>query len=322
MRGNEALDVRGRSPQLLPKTKYEDIAAQVELERYRVKLPDRTARIIIESPTLAQLDPELEDFEGYQRRKATEEAKRAEMARVAEETGAPTHLLRALENRPPPPNIDSTAHDAQRERASQRGLEAETMQLDIAVRREQNVQAVANQAVQMINEVHLVNPIHEIIRARASPEEFILAERSDNLLPIARPSRTIVDTHVPAVPPREDFERAARALIEAGRTDTSSSLDSIMQGAEVIANAGAVLAPVLGMAAGRTGQALMYGARGTARVSGAMTSAATRGVSTAMSSLMQAGMPVQDRDRDHRERNGINIAQGLSHFMRAHRHLG
>ena len=49
---------------LLPKTKYDDIAAQVELERYRVKLPDRTARIIIESPTLAQLDPEFEDFEG------------------------------------------------------------------------------------------------------------------------------------------------------------------------------------------------------------------------------------------------------------------
>jgi len=311
---------------LVPKTKYEDIAAQIELERYRVKLPDRTARLIIESPTLAQLDPELEDFEGYQRRKATEEAKRAEMARVAEETGAPVHLLRALENRPPPPSVDSTAHDAHNERAFQRGLDVETRELDIAIRREQNVESVANQAVQMINEVHLVNPIHEIIRARASPAEFILAEQSDNLLPIARPSRTIVDTHGPAVPPREDYERAARALIEAGRTDTSSSLDSIMQGAEVIANAGAVLAPMLGMAAGGlgrgTGQALMYGARGTARVSTALTSAATRGVSTAMSSLMQAGMPVQDRGRDHRERNGINIAQGLSHFMRAHRHLG
>jgi hypothetical protein len=46
----------------VPKTKYEDIAAQIELEKYRVKLPDRTARLIIESPTLAQVDPELEDF--------------------------------------------------------------------------------------------------------------------------------------------------------------------------------------------------------------------------------------------------------------------
>ena len=25
---------------------------------------------------------------------------------------------------------------------------------------------------------------------------------------------------------------------------------------------------------------------------------------------------------DHLERNGINVAQGLSHFMRSHRHLG
>ena len=320
---------------LLPKTKYEDIAAQVELERYRVKLPDRTARIIIESPTLAQLDPEFEDFEGYQKRKATEEAKRAEMTRVAEETGAPTHLLRALQERPTPISIDTTAHDEQHARALQLGLDEETRRLDIAIRNEQNVQSVANQARQMINEAHLANPIHQMERARASPLAFILAEQDDDELPITyTPRRDPLP--LPSVPPQVDYERAARALNEAGRTDTGTSVldlaNTAMQTTGAIANAGAAVAPLLGglMQAAPpviqgTGQALMLGGRaalGTARLGASVTSSATRGVANAMSSLMQAGMPVSHRGHDHLERNGITVAQGLSHFMRAHRHLG
>ena len=328
---------------LIPKTKYEDIAAQVELERYRVKLPDRTARLIIESPTLAQLDPEFEDFEGYQKRKATEEAKRAEMARVAEETGAPTHLLRALQERRTPISIDTTAHDEQHARALQLGLDEETRQLDIAIRNEQNVQSVANQARQMINEAHLVNPIHQFERARASPLAFILAEQDDDELPITyAPRRDPLP--LPQVPPQVDYERAARALNEAGRTDTGRSggplsatsvldlANTAMQTTGAIANAGAAVAPLLGglMQAAPpviqgTGQALMLGGRaalGTARLGASVTSSASRGVANAMSSLMQAGMPVSHRGHDHLERNGINIAQGLGHFMRAHRHLG
>jgi DNA-binding phage protein len=310
--------------QLFPKSKYEDIAAQVQLERYRVKLPDRTARIIIESPTLAQLDPEFEDFEGYQKRKATEEAKRAEMARVAEETGAPTHLLRALQERPSNIRLDTTAHDEQHARALQLGLDEETRRLDIAIRNEQNVQSVANQAVQNINEAHLVNPIHQMERARASPLAFILAEQDDDDIPITYPRRDRIP--VPAVP---DYERAARALNEAGRTNTgTSALDfanTALQTTGAIANAGAAVAPLLGGLIQGTGQGLMLGGRaalGTARLGASVTSSASRGVANAMSSLMQAGMPISHRGHDHLERNGINITQGLGHFMRSHRHLG
>ena len=320
---------------LVPKTKYEDIVAQVELAKYKVKLPDRTSTLIIESPTLAQLDPELEDFEGYQRRRATEEAKRAEMARVAQETGAPVHLLRALQARPPPPSIDPTAHDEQHARAFQLGLNEKMMKVDIAIRNEQNVQAVANQAVQMFNQAHLVNPIHQFERARASPLAFILAEEDDDQLPISYPRRDD-PLPLPAVPAR-DYERASRALIEAGRTDTgdgplSATLDlanTALQTTGAIANAGAAVAPLLGDAARGlapiAGQALMLGGRaalGTARLGGAMTSSATRGVANAMSSLMQVGLPVSHRGHDHLERNGINVTQGLGHFMRSHRHLG
>ena len=323
---------------LLPKTKYEDIAAQVELKKYRVKLPDRTARIIIESPTLAQLDPEFEDFEGYQKRKATEEAKRAEMTRVAEETGAPTHLLRALQARPTPIRIDTTAHDEQHARAIQLGLDEETRQLDIAIRNQQNVQAVANQAVQMIDEVHLVNPIHEFERPRASPLAFILAERDDNELPITYAPTRRPRIPVPATPNDDEYERAARALNEAGRTDTSLSYldlaNTALETTGAIANAGAAVAPLLSNLMQAAPPAFMLGGRvlgNTARLGASITSSATRGVANAMSNLVQAGMPISHRGHDHLERHGIRvsgadasslIAQGLSHFVQSHRHLG
>ena len=50
---------------LVPKKKFDDVLAEIEAQAYyKVKLPDRTARIIIESPTVASIDPELDDFEG------------------------------------------------------------------------------------------------------------------------------------------------------------------------------------------------------------------------------------------------------------------
>ena len=318
---------------LVPKTKYEDIVAEVQLAKYKVKLPDRTSTLIIESPTLAQLDPELEDFEGYQRRRATEEAKRAEMARVAQETGAPVHLLRALQERPTPITIDPTAHDEQHARAFQLGLDQEMMRLDNAIRNEQSVQSVANQARQMGNQAHLANPIHQMTQARASPLAFILAEEDDDQLPIEyAPRRDPLPLPQAPRPEPPDYARAARALRETGYTEGPTLLDvatTAMQTTGAIANAGAAIAPLAGDAARGlmqavppvfrgTGQALMFGGRalvGTAR----LTSSATRGVVNAMSSLAQAGLPISHRGHDHLERGGISIADGFGNFVATHR---
>ena len=48
---------------LVPRTTYEDIVAEIELPQFRMRLPDRSAKIILESPTLAELDPEFGEFE-------------------------------------------------------------------------------------------------------------------------------------------------------------------------------------------------------------------------------------------------------------------
>jgi len=90
---------------------------------------------------------------------------------------------------------------------------------------------------------------------------------------------------LPEVP---DYERAARSLIEAGKTDTgTSALDranTALQATGAIANAGAALAPLAGDAVRGlvpiAGQALMLGGRaalGTARLGGTLTSPAIRG---------------------------------------------
>ena len=139
---------------LVARSDFEQVAQQVELARFMVKLPDRWARIVIESPTIAALDPESGDFEAFQRRKNNEQFKRAEMIKVAHETGVPEELLRALQRQPTPTNLDSTSLDEQQARAFQMGLDEETMNLDIALRAEQNVHQVANQARRSLEAGH------------------------------------------------------------------------------------------------------------------------------------------------------------------------
>jgi len=316
---------------LVPKTKYEDIAAEIELPQFRVRLPDRSARIVLESPTLAQLDPEFGEFEAYQRRKAAEEAKRAEMQQVAHETGAPVHLMQALEARPTSIQIDPSAHDNLQATAYQLGLEEEMMQVQNAISDEQNVQNVANQARRMITQANRANPI-----------AFILAEQDDEELPVEYAPRDI-SIPTPEVPPynrmgfreteEERYARAARAMAQAGVTDTSTSMLDVAQAAlqttTAVANAGATIAP-LAADAGRglmqvlpplmqgTGSALMLGGRvalGSARLG----SRATRNVVSALGSLAQARLPVSHRGHDHLDRQGINIADGFNHFIHNHR---
>jgi len=80
------------------KSTFDDVLAEVEREQlFKVKLPDRTAKIIMESPAIAMLE---DDEAGAQQRRINEEeAKQAAIKRAAHESGAPVALLRALEHR-------------------------------------------------------------------------------------------------------------------------------------------------------------------------------------------------------------------------------
>ena len=188
---------------LVARSDFEQVAQQVELERFKVKLPDRWARIVIESPTIAALDPESGDFEAFQRRKNNEQFKRAEMIKVAHETGVPEELLRALQRQPTSTNLDSTSLDEQQARAFQMGLDEETMNLDIALRAEQNVHQVANQARRSLEAGHRMNPIHEF-----ETQFFDMADSDEEDIPIYRPN-----THTPHVNPQISFVDVANTAL-------------------------------------------------------------------------------------------------------------
>ena len=46
---------------LRPQSTFEQVAAEIELDAFRVKLPDRAATFVLESPSLAQISPENEE---------------------------------------------------------------------------------------------------------------------------------------------------------------------------------------------------------------------------------------------------------------------
>jgi hypothetical protein len=255
---------------------------------------------------------------------------------VAHDTGAPMHLLRALETRPNV-SIDPRAQEAHHERAWEIGLEQNMVTLENAVSTEQNVQTVATQARRMLTQA-----------SRANPIEIMLGAQDDQELPVEFAEREIEVPTVP-VPSRarssarsngygrmayretedERYARAVRALAEAGLTDTqTSALDvanTALQATTALANAGAAIAPVAGDAARGlaqvlpplmqgTGAALMMGGRlalGSARLG----SRATRNVFSALGSMSQARLPLSHRGHDHLERQGINIGDGFNHFI-------
>ena len=308
---------------LNPKPKFEDIAATIELERYRLKLPDRTAKLIIESPTLAQLDPGFSDFEQFQRNKAAEEVRRAEMQKVAHETGAPVQLLRALENRPTPIVIDPSAHDEQHARAFQLGLDEEMMSLDNAVRAERNVQNVASEARSMLSQAHRANPIHEIEFFDIGDEDPVDPED----VPVYQPN-----LHTPQVPSTITYRPTPEELAQMEREFQLTQpgiLDvagGVLQGVGSVARGvGAVaqgVAPIAGEAARGMYQVAAVGAplvSGSMQLAPRLTSAAARNVANAMAAVAQAGLPISHRGHNHLERAGVRIADSIGNFVVAHR---
>ena len=325
---------------LVPKKKFEDVLAEIEAQAYyKVKLPDRTARIIIESPTVASIDPELDDFEGEQRRRAVEEVKQAEIKKAAHETGAPRELLRALQDHPRTYSVDTSEMDAQRARAIQLGLDEATQEVDRAVAVHNGVLRVAEQARQSLAVAHRQNPIHDI------SHHFIGDDEDIEDVPVFQPN-----LHTPQVPTTITYRPSADELArmdrefqatQPGLLDMIGAAGGFLQGVGSVAQgvgtiAGAVAQPAArelmqaslagGSAAMQVaavgGPPLARGAGrlalGTLRGGLSVTSHTARGVTSALQGLAALGMPVQRRAERFHE--GINVAEGFGRLM-ANQHI-
>ena len=314
---------------LVPKRKFEDILAEIEAQAsYKVKLPDRTARIIIESPTIASIDPESEDLEAQQRRKLAEELKQAEIKRVAHETGAPRELLRAIEDTSRTYDIDTSETDAQRARALELGLDEAAQEVDRAVAIHNGVLRVADQTGRELAVAHRQNPVHDILRHYIGDDSGV-----ENLVPVFRPN-----LHTPAVPTtityaataedQEMMDRALRAQ-QPGLLDAITAAGGFLQGVGQAASgvgslAGALAQPVARelTQAAAVAPPLARGASrvalGTLRGGLSATSHTARAASSALGRLAAMGMPVQARAERFRE--GINVADGFGRLM-ANQHI-
>ena len=299
---------------LVARSKFDEIAIRSELEQWRPQFPDRTAQFITESPSVAALDDG--DYEAYQKRQLEEQLRRAEIQKVAAESGVPAHFLHALSHRPTQLRIDPTRHDEQHARAFQLGLDEEMMRVDNAVRAQQNVANVAQQARAEMERAHLQNPIHEF-----ETQFFDLTddEGSDSDIPIYRPN-----LHTPQVPlgGRISWADVANtALQTTGSLANAGAQGAYATGAIVQAGASAMgtVAPPLAMglasAAPVAGRALVGSARlgGRAAIGSArLTSVAARNLASALGGLVQAGMHVNHRGEDFMSRRGVRATDMIS----------
>jgi hypothetical protein len=299
------------------KSTFDDVLAEVEREQlFKVKLPDRTAKIIMESPAIAMLE---DDEAGAQQRRINEEeAKQAAIKRAAHESGAPVALLRALEHQPAGYRIDSSETDAQTSAAIALGLDEATQAVDLAVARHRNVLRIADEAGEMLSAAH--RQTHPIDYFRLDADDFQDAEE----IPIEY-------TPTPSVPdPQEELRRAY--LEDLRRTEPSwmDMLGGAMQTTASIARASAEVAPLarglvqtaapvarglvqMAPIARGGGQLALGTALGTVR----MSSHAYQGVSSALQQLQAMGMPMAQRAE--RFRPGVNIADGLGTWVADHR---
>ena len=186
---------------------------------------------------------------------------------------------------------------------------------------------VADQTGRDLAVAHRQNPIHAIAHHFIGDDEDIEED-----VPVFRPN-----LRTPAVPSGynrmafrptdEDLARSARALVEAGRTEPPTLVDTITAAGGFLQGAGS-LAQGIGTIAGAVAQPAAQGlvavtpplargagrlAMGTLRGGLSVTSHTARGVHSALQRLAQLGMPVEARAERFRE--GINVADGFGRLM-------
>jgi hypothetical protein len=290
---------------LVAKPKFDDIVARLDTP-FEIKKPDRLAKFIIESPTIASFDENL-DLEAEERRRAAEQAKEAEIRRVAQESGAPASLLRALENRPASSRIDNTQTNAHMARAIQFALTDATQLVHNAVAYQTNVDNMRSEVASTETGAEFYDIFSEGEVPESQPDPRTVEEQRG----ITRPN----------TPEDEAMMDRAWAAQGTGLIDVVNAAGGFLQGVGNVAQGvGSIAQAVAGQNLGLAppiARGIAGTAMSTARGGVMMSSHAARGVQSAMHTLMAMGMPM--RERAELFRPGVNIADGFGHFVAHHR---
>ncbi len=295
---------------LIAKPNFEDIAARLD-SPFQIKKPDRLAKFILESPTLASFD-EYGDLEAEEQRRAIAQTREAEIKRVAQESGAPASLLRALEHRPTPFRIDNRETDAHQARAIQLQLADATQTVEHALATHENVQRMVGEISRNVDASHRQNAIHDIeyfdiFDDNESLPDPRTVEEQRGIIRLTDEDQALID---------REFQYAQPGFVDAMQAagNFMQGLGNVAQGMGNVAQFAGGLAQVgVGRGTSEVMHALPIAARGGA----AITSTAARGLGSAMQTLIALGMPMNRRAEIFRP--GINIADGFGNFVATHR---
>ena len=295
---------------LIAKPNFEDIAARLD-SPFEIKKPDRLAKFILESPTLASFD-EYGDLEAEEQRRAIAQTREAEIKRVAQESGAPASLLRALEHRPTPFRIDNRETDAHQARAIQLQLADATQTVEHALATHENVQRMVGEISRNVDASHRQNAIHDIeyfdiFDDNESLPDPRTVEEQRGIIHLTEEDQALID---------REFQYAQPGFVDAMQAagNFMQGLGSVAQGMGSVAQVAGSLAQV---AAGRGTSEVLHALPIAARGGAAITSTAARGLGSAMQTLIALGMPMNRRAEIFRP--GINIADGFGNFVATHR---
>ena len=301
---------------LRPQSTYEQVAAQVELDDFRVKTPNRAPKFLLESLELQQISPaNEEDIIAFENRKREQEARQAEIQRVAQARGVSHVLLDQATSERRVPTIDLENDDFEQRRYAN-SLEAATANWLAATSRVRNTRALSEQLRQRLGEAHRQQPHVRVGARNMEPEFFDLASE-----PPTPPNEVDIDLHTPAVPRASDVlyhtvaggGQLALAAGGAALRNAPAAIETVAEATRLVQQYGPDVAMGALSAAGVSAQALGAIASGVARGTLATGSAVSSAVATAGHVLAVAAP--SHRGTDFQRANGVQfasrVAQGL-----------
>ena len=288
---------------------YEEVMREIELDKFKVKAPDRLATFILEAPEMISLDPENEEeIIEFEKRKRAERARRDEVEEVAQQRGVSRAQLELLTRQPRQQILDQR-DDGFETRRLENQMAMDVQVYDAAAARAENVERIRG-----------------ILR-----QQLASANRSDPLVRLADEDTVFHDISTPpdVDPGNLPTPSVPRGTIRTVRNLASAGLSAASFGADMIENVGPPTVDLIAEAARLTARYGPTMARSTLRAAGVGAQGlgliargsghAVAGLASASANVLASTIPANHRGRDFQLANGVSfvghVVQGHAHSM-------
>ena len=299
---------------------YEEAVAEVELDRFKdlVKLPDRTAKFILEAPQLQALDPENEEeMLEFERRKAKQRARDEEVQQTARERGVNLHELRRATETRTPIQLDTREQDDFERRRHMEHVAEAHMAYIAAEQRLANVHRVGRLARMDLRQAQKADPI--TFYGNDDTEFFDIDQEPEIDLTLHTPSTPsrVMGAVRDVAGAASDAATGAAWMVGKTAGAVGTAADVSMEVGKIAAHYGPSVAQGTLVAAGLTAGALYHGSMiaGYAAMAGG---AAAYDVAHSAHRLLQATEP-ERRTKDYSQSLGVRFVGKTANLLLARR---